>query len=46
MYFLRDKVTVGAVLLWGVFAFGVIGFEECSALWSATDKSLGKYDKF
>jgi len=39
----RDKVTVGAVLLWDIYAFGVIGFEECSSLWSATDKSLGNW---
>ena len=37
----RDRVTFGAVLLQGLYAFGVIGFEECFSLWSATSRSLG-----
>ena len=40
----RDKVTFGAVLLYGLFSFAVIGFDECYSLWSSTSKSLGMYN--
>ena len=42
----RDKVTCGAVLLYGLFSFAVIGFDECYSLWAATSKSLGMYNQY
>ena len=42
----RDKVTLGAVLLYGLFSFAVIGFDECYSLWASTSKSLGMYNLY
>ena len=42
----RDKVTFGTVLLYGLFSFAVIGFDECYSLWSATSTSIGMYNQY
>ena len=41
LYQCRNKVAVGSILIYSLFSFGVIGFDECFSLWSATRISLG-----
>ncbi|XP_065902795.1 uncharacterized protein [Dysidea avara] len=41
MSLLKNKVAVGSILIYSLFSFGVIGFDECFSLWSATRISLG-----